>query len=379
MNNTLNTAVTIALAIALAIAFALLLTTPALGDAKSVRLPAGAAADLGFADAPAEVPTQAVAEAVGFRLYNAVARAAVGTHAPFDPRPIAFKYGHQFGRWPQIHRGEVLHGGTPLGGDLAAHAAAVRRDALDASHAPGTWVFVDYERWGPTMPASGEYRDLAEAQTRERYPEFAREFPAVVPALAAHLWEVEAERFYLETLRAAKLARPDLKWGYYYPQARHFWKGYDTDAGDERRAENDRFARVWAECDVFAASVYCFYPTREAGRIPYATPDQNRAYVGSNVAEWVRLKGGPEDSRPVVAVIEPAIHPGNRDRLPAGERFVTASDYRLWMEAAADAGADGLIVWGVALDADVRADHLAASQVYGEVFADFVRDRAIAE
>ena len=361
-------------------------TRPTATTPHELTMPAADARRLGLGEAEAavSVPVSEAAGRLGFRLFDAVGRLALVHFAAVDEQAVKFKYAQHFGLYPRVRDGQVLHGGTPLGADLEAHALAVAQNLRRDPALPGTWAFIDYESWPTTLPAQGPHRELAMLQAERRFPELRRYGPGARAKLVDLLWRRAARQFYLTTIRAAKAARPDLKFGFYHPQARHFFQAaYSGSRGDQRRAANDVLGPAWAEADLFAASVYVFYPTGDESRgttIPYASEEANRRYVRDNVAEFVRLERQtrPEGvgARPVVAVIEPGVHASNAGRLPPEERRVTRADYGLWMREAHAAGAAGLAVWGEALDDGARNGHRLAGPLYGHAFADFIADLA---
>ena len=361
-------------------------TRPVATTTHELTMPAADARRLGLDGeaGPVRVPISRAAERFGFRLYDAVGGLALVHFAAVDEQPIKFKYAQHFGLYPRIEGGRVFHGGTPLGADLEGHARAIAQNLLRDPAGPGTWAFIDYESWPTALPAGGPYRELAMLQAERRFPELREYGPGARARLVDLLWRRAAREFYVTTIRAAKAARPDLKFGFYHPQARYFFQSaYSGGRAEERRSANDVLGPAWAEADVLAASVYCFYPTGDAERgttIPYASEAANRRYVRDNVAEFARLEQQtrPEGvaPRPVIAVIEPGVHGSNADRLPPEERRVSEADYRLWMEASRAGGAAGLAVWGEAPDDGRRNGHRVNAPVYGRAFARFVADLA---
>src|SRR5690606_18043366 len=100
------------------------------------------------------------------------------------------------------------------------------------------------------------------ATVRERYPDLG---PDCVEAVAASEWQQKAAAFFEASIDVAKATRPELRWGFYYPQARHYWSGaYSGELAGSRRAQNDLLAATWAMVDWFPVSLYWFYPTDPA-------------------------------------------------------------------------------------------------------------------
>ena len=325
------------------------------------------------------LPVEEAAASLGFRLYEGVGGVTLVPQAAFDPTPVVFRYAHQTGLYPEFKNEQPVNGGTPIGMDLPAHLRETRLKLLRSiGNLPAdSLVAFDYEVWGPTLPPEGPYRELAIQQVRERHPWLVGfdEGRQLVP-VTGYLWQQGATAFFRETLAVAREVRPDLRYGFYYPQARHFWKGYATERGDELRATNDLLAETWADCDWFPASVYLFYPSGEGeGHVP---SEANRQYVEANVSEWRRIEAATRradrSARPVIAVLEPSLHGSNR--YVSG--LIPMNGFRLVMDAAHAAGGDGLMIWGEALDAAIRREHIQAAAMYGPVFAEWVADELAA-
>jgi hypothetical protein len=336
--------------------------------------PAYRATDAHTLVASEELSVREAADRIGFKLFDGVGRVVLTRYAAVEDQPIVFKYPQFFGAHPEIRNGKIVHGGTPIGADLVYHARKVEADLRRMTWPDGTMVAIDYEAWGPTMPSRGPYFDLAMKQAAKQMPELEGE--CLLKAAKA-LWQERAVAFYKTTIGTAKRVRPEYRFGFYYPQARHYWDGYSSDRGGERRAVNDLFADVWKQADWFAASVYYFYPSRpDASRATpgFVKPKDNRRYVHDNVAEWRRLETmtrGDGEKRPVYAVAWPRTHESNREArktIPS----MTPDDWRVWFEASHAGGADGLIIWGEALSRDLRQFHTIQAAVYGPVFAEFV-------
>lgn len=315
----------------------------------TVELPAAEAQRLGLLPERVQVGAARLGEALGFELYwclmNVPSDGFEGAVADIPCLTINDSYGLH----PQIKEGKAINGGTPIGADIDAHRRKLARDlkrvgAMARVLPRDMLVAMDYESWPATLPAEDDaryapYRELALEQIRDRYPDLEE---ACVVAVAEKEWQRKAAEFFEASIDVAKATRPELRWGFYYPQARHYWSGaYSGDLGDQRRAANDVLAATWAKVDWFPVSVYWFYPTGEGEG--YGTEANNRQYVRDNVTEFVRLAGGPDDPRPVLPMIEPGIHHSNSTF--KGEPIPDA-DLDLILAESHAAGAAGLMVWG---------------------------------
>lgn len=342
-------------------------------SSKEISIPTDVAVRLGIAPDSLTVSTEALADSLGYRLYNGVSRVDLNPYAPFDEQPIRFVYGHQFGIYPHINKGKPLHGGIPLTYSRQSHIDEIRKDAKAMQAPEGTWVFIDYEAWRMTFPSKGKYHDMSTNYVKSSMPWLPDEL--ILPVTKAW-WEHNSIQIHQDTLDAAKETRPDYKWGWYFPQNRHYWDDgklfpYSGPSGDKRRAENDLLDEVWKNSDVMMSSVYIPYPIKRKGIDSTSTdsPEQIYKYVYENVNEWKRIRDRGDSTRPLVSVIEPHIHIGNKHHK---ELPLIEEEFEIVFRASKEAGADGVVIWGWAPEKKDVEHHVKSAKVYGKVFGNYL-------
>lgn len=275
---------------------------------------------------------------------------------------------HTLGLYPVLK-----DGGTPIGSDLAAHLAKVRDDLARTrdSWQDAAYVGIDYEAWQPDWGwLDDDYKQLAREQVAERNPDArAHLSDAAFEKLAAATWEAEATRWLVATIETVREATGKPVVGYGYP-ARIVWAR--DDSGDDRhrtlkdwRRHNDAYLPVVLALDALGPSIYHFYPDNDV---------DGEGYVRRVVGEARRLADAAEavdgKRRPVLAWVWHLYH--NSAKLEGRERLLRAADARADVLVAAEAGADGLILFA---DRPEDAGQFWSdwSEVYAEPYTTLLR------
>ena len=216
------------------------------------------------------------------------------------------------GLWPVLYP-EVQNSGLPQTGNLTAHLLAISAQAQKWIPDPN-WsgrAVIDFEDWTPVWGEntnrkipwyhSIRYQEASLVLCKDR-------------RIAKERFQASGNRFFVESLKSAKMVRPKSLWGYYGLPSQH-----------------PTVNATWAdlEQEIFDAS-NALYPS------VYLYKRNASNYVRNAVAASVKRAKG----KPVFAFHLPMY------KFDDESTYVSAADTRMVLRESKQAGAKGVIIWG---------------------------------
>eukprot|EP00038_Savillea_parva_P009838 m.186169 g.186169 ORF g.186169 m.186169 type:complete len:710 (-) comp16687_c0_seq1:65-2194(-) len=257
-----------------------------------------------------------------------------------------FECPHPCGLLPSFGpNGTIVNGGLPQSPDfnMSLHLETLTATfnkfvATDESR----YIDLDFESWNPLWEYNSNMSatyNASIALVRSQHPDWTN--ATQIEEEAKTQFEAAGLQLLIATAQAVRALRPHIKIGLYSFPARLYYNGYNTSAGPELRARNDKLLPLYCHVDAMFPSVYQFYNSEDKP----GTKQGNIQYTYSVVAEAVRL-----------AKLVPGACPGRSDPPPVlaytwhryhdGTTFLSASDLTISWEQPYAAGADGIIMWG---------------------------------
>ena len=232
------------------------------------------------------------------------------------------------------------NGGVPQAGDIELHKAAVA--ALVKQNIPNpAWAgygIFDWEAWRASFDENDDGLSYSNYYStllvKQQHPDWTNE--TRISDEAKRQYNAGAKLFFTETLRMAKLLRPNGKFGFYeYPMAPLV-----------------ELTWLWQEVGVMASSQYM--------RTANSTADSvNASITAVNLARAAAAAAGKHFVRPDILVyvwLWPSAKPVSAEQLTAS------------IQAPAAMGADGVFLWGSSSDAHVSG--------YSDTITTFLKDTA---
>ncbi len=141
-------------------------------------------------------------------------------------------------------------------------------------------------------------------------------------------------KLYIDVIKFAKKARPNIKWGYYAIPYTTYWNRTPDFYGKLKKIEP-----LIKECDVFFPSLYTFYEDKDLGL-------ENEKFVIENTKEMIKV--GQYYKKPVLVFVWHRYHPSNEklaeESLP-DKVFLTQIE-RIISTSFQGKKVDGIVWWG---------------------------------
>lgn len=282
--------------------------------------------------------------------------------APIVRDRAVILYARHLGNFPVGGLHQIF--GRP--GALEAHVIKIESDLAWMIPDPNYdgLAVIDYERWDVIWERTANVQsDLGPDDRDEDYRDDWRDYllsrePDLMQRLSRpeqrdyfkRTWEEAARTFFLATINECKRLRPRAKWSFYgYPS--RMYDRRETPAGvfgygdltHEASRVNDTLGWLWEAMDAVTPNVYqpryTVADRRPREGAPENTPEQNREFIRTNVAEALRLARGKPVYVHIWACYDQAAGPGLH------RTFVNDINMRQQLEVPAEAGANGVLIW----------------------------------
>ncbi|XP_075413499.1 hyaluronidase PH-20-like [Tenrec ecaudatus] len=208
-------------------------------------------------------------------------------------------YATKLGLYPFIKdkTGMFENGGLPQLGNLNDHLTEALKDIVSTVRANQTGLAViDWEEWRPLWDRNWKpkniYRDLSNELVQQQNAQLSL---SEATKVAKQDFETAGKAFYLETLKLAKLLRPQYLWGFYlFPECyNHVYTrpGYDGSCFEIEKRRNDQLFWLWKESTAFFPNIYLH---SRLNSTPLAA-----LFVRNRVQEALRLSALRDPKNPV--------------------------------------------------------------------------------
>ncbi|XP_077298929.1 hyaluronidase A-like isoform X2 [Arctopsyche grandis] len=232
------------------------------------------------------------------------------------------------------------NGGVPQEGKLVEHMTEFKQQLtklIPDENFNGIGI-IDFESWRPVFRQNfgtlTSYKDVSFDIERENHPDWSEK---EIKAEAARRFEEAGRPYMIETLKAAKEARPLAKWGYYaYPYCFNMNNDQKIpNCPDIIVDENNGMVWLWNEVDVLFPSVYMSKKRLNA--------EERLQMVIGRVTEAKRLQSISNSAQ----LIMPYLWYKYSDET---SEFLSREDLYNAIKHMKDSGLNGVIIWGSSID-----------------------------
>ncbi|XP_074054113.1 hyaluronidase-3 [Macrotis lagotis] len=255
----------------------------------------------------------------------------------FQGQNITIFYKNQFGLYPYVGPGGVLHhGGVPQAVPLHKHLALVAKQISGLMHKSFRGLAVlDWEEWYPIWSRNWGprrvYRKASWAWARQQWPD---RLPQQQRRKARVAFERAARTLMEGTLQLGRALRPRGLWGFYgFPFCQSPWRGRHNYTGKCQvvdKAYNDRLRWLWEASTALFPSIY----------LPPGLPHiYRKSYTRHRLQEAFRVaRFGHSHPLPVLAYTR-LTHLGSG-------RFLSQNDLIRTIGVGVALGVEGVVLWG---------------------------------